>query len=47
MIIIMKCMCVSVDDDYMTFELNRVFKGEACDDLGGMFCEREYQRGVY
>lgn len=25
----------------------RVFKAEACDNLGGIFCEREYQRGVY
>lgn len=25
----------------------RVFPGEACDDLGGEFCEPEYQRGVH
>ncbi|KAF8020881.1 hypothetical protein BT93_G1325 [Corymbia citriodora subsp. variegata] len=24
-----------------------VFPAEACDDLGGEFCERPYQRGVY
>ncbi|EXB62839.1 hypothetical protein L484_008689 [Morus notabilis] len=24
-----------------------VFRGEACDDLGGEFCEYEYQKGVY
>lgn len=25
----------------------RVFQGEACDDLGGAFCDPEYQKGVY
>lgn len=24
----------------------RVFPGEACDDLGGEFCEEPYQAGV-
>lgn len=27
--------------------LRRVFPGEACDDLGGEFCDPEYQQGVY
>jgi len=25
----------------------RVFPGEACDDLGGEFCEPEYQKDVF
>ena len=25
----------------------RVFRGEACDDLGGAFCEHEFQKNVY
>ncbi|XP_043725139.1 light-regulated protein, chloroplastic [Telopea speciosissima] len=37
-----------VDREY--FEYNdpkTVFPGEACDDLGGEFCEADYQKGVY
>ncbi|KAL5552587.1 hypothetical protein UlMin_039988 [Ulmus minor] len=37
-----------VDREY--FEYNdpkTVFPGEACDDLGGEFCEPEYQSGVF
>jgi hypothetical protein len=30
--------------DYVFF---RVFQAEACDDLGGTFCEPDYQKGVY
>lgn len=26
---------------------NRVFPAEACDDLGGEFCEPDYQKDVY
>lgn len=32
-------------DDW--FAINRVFPAEACDDLGGEFCEPDYQTGVY
>ncbi|KAK4377031.1 hypothetical protein RND71_003327 [Anisodus tanguticus] len=38
----------SVDRDYLAYnEPKTVFLGEACDDLGGEFCEAEYQTGVY
>ncbi|KAH7516807.1 hypothetical protein FEM48_Zijuj10G0173900 [Ziziphus jujuba var. spinosa] len=37
-----------VDRDYVEYdEPKTVFPGEACDDLGGEFCEPEYQKGVY
>lgn len=33
---------------YLLFENGySVFPGEACDDLGGEFCEPKYQEGVY
>ncbi|XP_028761190.1 light-regulated protein 1, chloroplastic [Neltuma alba] len=38
----------NVEREYLEYsEAKTVFRGEACDDLGGIFCEREYQRGVY
>ncbi|KAL5797285.1 hypothetical protein ACOSQ2_002105 [Xanthoceras sorbifolium] len=38
----------AIDREYFEYnEAKTVFKGEACDDLGGIFCERDYQRGVY
>ncbi|CAN4090881.1 unnamed protein product [Withania somnifera] len=38
----------SVDREYLTYnEPKTVFLAEACDDLGGEFCEAEYQTGVY
>ncbi|KAM6589792.1 hypothetical protein CsatA_012397 [Cannabis sativa] len=38
----------SVDRDYLQYdEPKTVFPGEACDDLGGEFCEPDYQTGVY
>ncbi|XP_077229299.1 CCR-like protein [Tasmannia lanceolata] len=37
-----------VDREYFEYsEPKTVFPGEACDDLGGEFCEPEYQKGVY
>ncbi|ONK56119.1 uncharacterized protein A4U43_C10F4320 [Asparagus officinalis] len=37
-----------VERDYMEYsEPKTVFPGEACDDLGGEFCEPEYQKGVF
>ncbi|KAF6143089.1 hypothetical protein GIB67_041157 [Kingdonia uniflora] len=37
-----------VDREYVEYdELKTVFPGEACDDLGGEFCQPEYQAGVY
>lgn len=38
-----------VDREYVEYasEKKTVFPGEACDDLGGEFCEPEYQSGVY
>ncbi|XP_072972704.1 light-regulated protein, chloroplastic [Typha angustifolia] len=36
-----------VDREYVEYnESKTVFPGEACDDLGGEFCEPEYQEGV-
>ncbi|XP_068326282.1 light-regulated protein, chloroplastic-like [Pyrus communis] len=36
-----------LDRDYLEYDSPKtVFPGEACDDLGGEFCEPEYQRGV-
>ncbi|KAF8408505.1 hypothetical protein HHK36_007661 [Tetracentron sinense] len=38
----------SVDREYFEYdEPKTVFPGEACDDLGGEFCEPDYQKGVY
>ena len=38
----------AIEREYFEYnESKTVFKAEACDDLGGIFCEREYQRGVY
>eukprot|EP00897_Mesotaenium_endlicherianum_P008026 jgi/Mesen1/7251/ME000373S06326 len=35
------------DRDTITYDGPKtVFPGEACDDLGGEFCEPEYQEGV-
>ncbi|CAK9144399.1 unnamed protein product [Ilex paraguariensis] len=37
-----------VDREYLEYDNPKtVFPGEACDDLGGEFCEPEYQSGVY
>nr|ACG41909.1 light-induced protein 1-like [Zea mays] len=36
-----------VERDYLSYDEPRtVFPGEACDDLGGEFCEAPYQAGV-
>lgn len=38
----------SVDREYLDYNQPKtVFLAEACDDLGGEFCEPEYQTGVY
>lgn len=38
----------TVDREYLDYNSPKtVFPGEACDDLGGEFCEPEYQAGVY
>ncbi|KAG9446197.1 hypothetical protein H6P81_012325 [Aristolochia fimbriata] len=37
-----------VDREYLEYnESKTVFPGEACDDLGGEFCETDYQMGVF
>ncbi|XP_058092966.1 light-regulated protein, chloroplastic [Magnolia sinica] len=37
-----------IDREYVEYnEPKTVFPGEACDELGGEFCEPEYQTGVY
>uniref|UniRef100_A0A0C9RXF7 TSA: Wollemia nobilis Ref_Wollemi_Transcript_5979_650 transcribed RNA sequence n=1 Tax=Wollemia nobilis TaxID=56998 RepID=A0A0C9RXF7_9CONI len=38
-----------VDREYVEYDSSpkTVFPGEACDDLGGEFCEPEYQAGVF
>ncbi|GMH06886.1 hypothetical protein Nepgr_008726 [Nepenthes gracilis] len=37
-----------VDRDYFDYsDPKSVLRGEACDDLGGEFCQSPYQRGVY
>ncbi|XP_031490562.1 light-regulated protein, chloroplastic-like [Nymphaea colorata] len=37
-----------VDREYLQYEeAKTVFRSEACDDLGGEFCEAEYQTGDY
>ncbi|RLN21980.1 light-induced protein 1-like [Panicum miliaceum] len=36
-----------VERDYLSYDESKtVFPGEACDDLGGEFCEAPYQAGV-
>ncbi|XWS68747.1 hypothetical protein CRYUN_Cryun04dG0118300 [Craigia yunnanensis] len=35
------------DREYLVQQSQDVFLGEVCDDLGGEFCEPEYQTGVY
>lgn len=36
------------DREYIDYkEAKTVFPGEACDELGGEFCEPEYQSGVF
>ncbi len=38
----------AVDREYLDYNSPKtVFPGEACDDLGGEFCEPEYQEGVF
>uniref|UniRef100_A0A5B7C9Q8 Putative light-regulated protein n=1 Tax=Davidia involucrata TaxID=16924 RepID=A0A5B7C9Q8_DAVIN len=37
-----------VDREYLEYDSPKtVFPAEACDDLGGEFCDPEYQEGVY
>ncbi|XP_062151722.1 light-regulated protein 1, chloroplastic [Alnus glutinosa] len=37
-----------VEREYLEYnDAKTVFQGEACDDLGGAFCDPEYQEGVY
>ncbi|KAH7840550.1 hypothetical protein Vadar_018481 [Vaccinium darrowii] len=37
-----------VDREYLEYDSPKtVFPGEACDDLGGEFCEPDYQKGVH
>ncbi|KAJ6800968.1 light-regulated protein-like [Iris pallida] len=37
-----------VEREYLEYDQSKtVFPGEACDDLGGEFCDPEYQAGVY
>ncbi|KAL3701194.1 hypothetical protein R1sor_019216 [Riccia sorocarpa] len=37
-----------VDREYEEYKGDKtVFPGEACDELGGPFCEQEYQKGVF
>ncbi|KAK9271508.1 hypothetical protein L1049_001868 [Liquidambar formosana] len=37
-----------IDREYLEYNDSKtVFRAEACDALGGKFCGREYQRGVY
>ncbi|XP_030539583.2 light-regulated protein, chloroplastic [Rhodamnia argentea] len=37
-----------VDREYYEYDSPKtVFLGEACDDLGGEFCEAEFQKGVH
>ncbi|KAK4845168.1 hypothetical protein QYF36_001805 [Acer negundo] len=38
----------AIDREYFEYnEAETVFKGEACDNLGGIFCGLEYQSGVH
>nr|ADN33702.1 cytokinin-repressed protein CR9 [Cucumis melo subsp. melo] len=37
-----------VEREYLQYDSPKtVFPAEACDDLGGEFCDPEYQKGVY
>ncbi|KAL9331154.1 hypothetical protein ACSQ67_000764 [Phaseolus vulgaris] len=38
----------NVEREYLEYnDPQTVFRGEACDDLGGSFCEHEYQKNVF
>ena len=38
----------NIEREYLDYnEPKTVFQAEACDDLGGAFCEPDYQKGVY
>ncbi|KAL2320387.1 hypothetical protein Fmac_029356 [Flemingia macrophylla] len=38
----------NVEREYLEYnDPKTVFRAEACDDLGGIFCEHEYQKSVY
>ncbi|CAI8613482.1 unnamed protein product [Vicia faba] len=38
----------NIERDYLEYnDPKTVFQAEACDDLGGTFCEPDYQKGVY
>ncbi|KAK2361569.1 Light-regulated protein 1, chloroplastic [Trifolium repens] len=38
----------NTDREYLEYnDPKTVFQAEACDDLGGTFCEPDYQKGVY
>ncbi|KAK3183894.1 hypothetical protein Dsin_031180 [Dipteronia sinensis] len=38
----------AIDREYLEYnEAETVFKGDACDNLGGIFCDLEYQKGVH
>ncbi|TKY62984.1 Light-regulated protein [Spatholobus suberectus] len=38
----------NVEREYLEYnDPKTVFRAEACDDLGGTFCEHEYQKNVY
>ncbi|KAI4318314.1 hypothetical protein L6164_026101 [Bauhinia variegata] len=35
----------NVEREYLEYnDAKTVFRGDACDDLGGIFCEHDYQR---
>ncbi|ERN06212.1 light-regulated protein [Amborella trichopoda] len=43
-----KTVTEEVEREYLEYnEPKTVFPNEACDDLGGEFCEAEYQKGVF
>ncbi|KAI4350440.1 hypothetical protein L6164_004895 [Bauhinia variegata] len=38
----------NVEREYLEYnDAKTVFRGDACDDLGGIFCEHDYQRSVH
>ncbi|XP_004493072.1 light-regulated protein 1, chloroplastic [Cicer arietinum] len=38
----------NIEREYLDYnDPKTVFQAEACDDLGGTFCEPDYQKGVY
>ncbi|KAK7336156.1 hypothetical protein VNO77_16689 [Canavalia gladiata] len=38
----------NVEREYLEYnDPKTVFRAEACDDLGGIFCEHDYQKSVY